>query len=45
VLPSFDLRFVAELLVVAAVLLVAIAALLGGLTVRGARTATLRDNA
>ncbi|MDX6318986.1 MAG: putative transport system permease protein, partial [Nocardioidaceae bacterium] len=44
VLPSLDLRFVAELLVVAAVVLVAIAALLGGLTVRGARTATLRDN-
>jgi putative ABC transport system permease protein len=45
VLPSLDLRFVAELLVVAAVVLVAIAALLGGLTVRGARTSTLRDNA
>jgi putative ABC transport system permease protein len=44
VLPSLDLRFVAELLVVAAVVLVAIAALLGGLTVRGARTSTLRDN-
>jgi putative ABC transport system permease protein len=45
VLSSLDVRSVVELLGAACALMVCIAAVLGGLTVRGARSATLRENA
>jgi putative ABC transport system permease protein len=45
VLSSLDVRSVVELLGAACAVMVCIAAVLGGLTVRGARSATLRENA
>lgn len=44
-LPSLDLPTVAALLAVAFVVLTSLAVVLGGLTIRGARTATLRESA
>jgi putative ABC transport system permease protein len=44
VLPSLNLTAVAALLAGALAVLLCLAVLLGGLTVRGARTATLREN-
>lgn len=45
VLPSLNLTAVAALLAAAVVVLVCLGVFLGGLTVRGARTATLREDA
>jgi putative ABC transport system permease protein len=45
VLSSLDVRSVVELLAAACAVMVCIAAVLGGLIVRGARSATLRENA
>lgn len=45
VLPSLDLTALAGLLAIALALLLCVAILLGSLTIRGARTATLRETA